>query len=366
MTQGRESALSPNEKTLDDINQLRETIDLEDQSFPEHSTQKIWAIFAVLQLLLFVACVDQTSVNTSVPELVQALGNADTIGWVGTSFLIARCSSQMIPARFSDIFGRKVMLTVIIVIYIFANVLGGYARDSIWLFTARGVAGVGNGGINSLCMIVLADVVPLKDSAQYQGLLSMSIGLGNGLGPLIGGALSDASWRWVFCCGLLHALKAHTDLTFQIIALLIIGIAVGMTLQTVTVIAQAGAPSKDRAIVTGIRNTGLTLGGAIGLAACGNIRNTVVRRQLTLMTDIPRSVARKVVVSGIASARGELDSETYEQVLAAVMSGLHGVFSSFIPLVAGAMILSFCIENRRLSERRASRPNKDEEAVASS
>lgn len=104
----------------------------------------------------------------------------------------------MILARFSDIFGRKIMLTAVIVIFAFGNILCGFSQNAIWLFSARGVSGMGSGGINSLVMIIVSDMVSLQDRGKYQGLLSLAIGLGNGLGPLIGGGLSTISWRWAF------------------------------------------------------------------------------------------------------------------------------------------------------------------------
>ncbi|KAF9013765.1 MFS general substrate transporter, partial [Hymenopellis radicata] len=160
--------------------------------------RKVLTIFAVLQLIIFLSFMDQTSVSTVLPQISEELGSADRIGWVGTAFLIATCSSQMALARFSDIFGRKIMLTVVIVIFMLGNILCGFAQNAIWLFAARGVSGIGAGGLNSLAMIIVSDIVSLKERGRFQGLISVAVGLGNGLGPLIGGALSTVSWRWAF------------------------------------------------------------------------------------------------------------------------------------------------------------------------
>ncbi|KAG9128124.1 hypothetical protein FRC07_004740, partial [Ceratobasidium sp. 392] len=69
---------------------------------------------------------------------------------------------------------------------------------AVWLFIARAISGIGGGGINSLCMIIMSDIVSLKERGKYQGFLGAAVALGSGIGPLVGGALSTAGWRWVF------------------------------------------------------------------------------------------------------------------------------------------------------------------------
>ncbi|KAE9405501.1 MFS general substrate transporter [Gymnopus androsaceus JB14] len=386
--------------------------------------RKILLIFSVLQLVLFISYMDQTfvssfeSVSTVLPVISNDLGSADEIGWVGTSFLIATCSSQMILARFSDIFGRKVMLTAVIVIFAFGNILSGFSQNAIWLFSAR-------------------------ERGRYQGLLSIAIGLGNGLGPLIGKPLPGNSaakvkqvdfvgsflsmassgwvhygqlyfqeypravkrnercfappydlsstynvfflWTserrirsgyvvplmqlgftiWVVAAGLLYRFDVDTLLGYVIGTLVVAGISVGMTMQTSLVSAQAGAPSRDRAVVTGARNTARSLGGAIGLAACGTIRNSLTRMRLAQVPGISSQIAETVVTSGLSAVQGDLDAQTVAQLKSAVMYGIHGVYLSFIPLIASAMLLSWLVPNHRIFEKKKS-DSKDVEAQTTS
>lgn len=80
------------------------------------------------------------------------------------------------------------------------DLLCGFAKSAVALYTFRGIAGIGAGGINSLVMIIFSDLTTLQQRGKYQGLMEVNIALGNGIGPLIGGAFaqSRAGWRWTF------------------------------------------------------------------------------------------------------------------------------------------------------------------------
>ncbi|KEP55016.1 MFS transporter [Rhizoctonia solani 123E] len=175
----------------------RGIVTIEDQS-SRLPFKKLLVVFLSLFVCLFVSFLDQTSVSTVLPAIAHDLGAADRINWVGISFLVATTSSQIVIARLSDIFGRKLVLISVIVLFTVGNLLSGFAQTAVWLFTARAISGIGGGGINSLCMIIMSDVVSLKERGKYQGFLGAAVALGSGIGPLVGGALSTAGWRWVF------------------------------------------------------------------------------------------------------------------------------------------------------------------------
>ncbi|KAG8740940.1 hypothetical protein FRC12_015839, partial [Ceratobasidium sp. 428] len=175
----------------------RVAVAIEDQSY-RLPYKKLLAVISSLCLCIFVSYLDQTSVSTVLPTIAHDLGAADRINWVGISFLVATTSSQIVIARLSDIFGRKALLISTVILFSFGNLLSGFAKTAVWLFVARAIAGIGGGGINSLVNIIMSDVVSLKDRGKYQGILAAACALGSGIGPLIGGALSTAGWRWVF------------------------------------------------------------------------------------------------------------------------------------------------------------------------
>ncbi|KAG8773300.1 hypothetical protein FRC12_002591 [Ceratobasidium sp. 428] len=175
----------------------RVAITIDDQS-SRLPFKKLLVVISSLSACVFVSFLDQTSVSTVLPAIAHDLGAADRINWVGISFLIATTSSQIIIARLSDIFGRKILLISVIILFTIGNLLCGFAKTAVWLFTARAIAGLGGGGINSMAMIIMSDVVSLQERGKYQSFLGAAVALGAGIGPLIGGALSTAGWRWVF------------------------------------------------------------------------------------------------------------------------------------------------------------------------
>ncbi|KAG8703663.1 hypothetical protein FRC09_004018 [Ceratobasidium sp. 395] len=175
----------------------RSTVTIDDQS-SRLPFKKLLVVFLSLFICLSISFLDQTSVSTVLPAIAHDLGAADRINWVGISFLVATTSSQIVIARLSDIFGRKFILISVIILFAIGNLLCGFAQSAVWLFIARAISGIGGGGINSLCMIIMSDIVSLKERGKYQGFLGAAVALGSGIGPLIGGALSTAGWRWVF------------------------------------------------------------------------------------------------------------------------------------------------------------------------
>ncbi|KAF2400585.1 putative MFS transporter [Trichodelitschia bisporula] len=157
-------------------------------------------ILSALAFTLFVSFIDQTSVSTALPAIAKSLDAFETISWAGTSFLVANTAFQLINGRMSDIFGRRNCLLVCMTTLAVGDLLCGFAKTPAQLYVFRGIAGIGAGGINSLVMIIFTDMTTLQQRGKYQGLLETNIALGNGVGPLIGGAFSQsaATWRWAF------------------------------------------------------------------------------------------------------------------------------------------------------------------------
>ncbi|EUC29713.1 hypothetical protein COCCADRAFT_39961 [Bipolaris zeicola 26-R-13] len=162
------------------------------------STQLRIAIPA-LSVCLFVSFIDQTSVSTATPAIAVDLNTGTVTSWIGTSFLIASTAFQLINGRLSDIFGRKNLLLVSLMLMALGDLGCGFAKTAVQLFVLRAIAGIGGGGINSLVMIIVSDITTLQNRGKYQGWLGAVIALGNGAGPFLGGAIVEgATWRWVF------------------------------------------------------------------------------------------------------------------------------------------------------------------------
>nr|XP_018262690.1 uncharacterized protein I303_04169 [Kwoniella dejecticola CBS 10117]OBR84848.1 hypothetical protein I303_04169 [Kwoniella dejecticola CBS 10117] len=171
---------------------------LDDQSTRLPKSKLILLCFG-LQIALFLSFIDSTSVSTILPIVGSELDATNSITWAGTAFLVANTSFQVITSRLSDCFGRKIVLIGSLFLFALGDLLAGFARNKVWLYCSRAIAGIGGGGINSLSMIIMSDVVTLRERGQYQSLLGIGIAMGSGVGPFLGAVLAEkATWRWTF------------------------------------------------------------------------------------------------------------------------------------------------------------------------
>ncbi|EGV61709.1 hypothetical protein CANTEDRAFT_109342 [Yamadazyma tenuis ATCC 10573] len=185
---------------------------LQDQS-QRLPRRTLFVTLGCLTASLFVSFFDQTAVTTAIPSIAKDLSDSSTISsWVGTSYLIANTNFQLLYGRLSDIFGRKQVFLFSLLCLLVGNLVSGFSNNPIMLFVFRGISGLGGGGINCLVMITFSDLLTTRERGKYFGFVALSTTLGNGIGPLIGGVLSEkASWRWTFwiscpisvVCGLL-------------------------------------------------------------------------------------------------------------------------------------------------------------------
>lgn len=178
----------------------RKSTKLEDKLSNVHDNmlpiKELIICFLTLSCSLFVSFCDQSSVTIALPLIARDLNAADSINWAGTASLLANTVCQVLYGRISDIYGRKNILLVSILILFAANLLCGFASSGPEFYFFRALAGIGAGGIQSLTMVITSDSVSLKERGKYQGILGTSVGLGNVVGPLVMGALIEHStWR---------------------------------------------------------------------------------------------------------------------------------------------------------------------------
>ncbi|KAI1119925.1 putative efflux pump antibiotic resistance protein [Nemania abortiva] len=161
--------------------------------------KRLLAIFPALALIQFTSFLDQTAISTSLPAIASALGTGGSISLVGASFLITSTSIQLINGRLSDIFGHKASLATALTIMGLGNLLSGFATTPAQLFAARAFTGFGAGAINALVQIAIADITTLQQRGYYFGMIGLAVAFGNGLGPVIGGVLTQTvGWQWAF------------------------------------------------------------------------------------------------------------------------------------------------------------------------
>ncbi|KAG9661147.1 MFS general substrate transporter, partial [Aureobasidium melanogenum] len=161
--------------------------------------RQLLIVFGVLAISLFICFVDQNGIGVILPTISRELDAADTISWAGTSALIANTVFQVLFGRLSDLFGRKVVFLSALILLAICDLLCGFSQNAAMLYVFRALAGVANGGITSLSMMIVSDIVTLKERGKYQGILGACVGLGNMVGPFIAAAFAQHStWRGLF------------------------------------------------------------------------------------------------------------------------------------------------------------------------
>jgi EmrB/QacA subfamily drug resistance transporter len=156
-------------------------------------------IFAALLLVLFIASLDQTIVSTALPTIVGDLGGLQHLSWVVTAYLLASTVVGPLYGKLGDLYGRKGVLQVALVIFLIGSALCGAAQSMSELIAFRAVQGLGSGGLIVVSMAVVGDIVAPRDRGRYQGLFGGVFGISTVAGPLLGGFFVDNfSWRWIF------------------------------------------------------------------------------------------------------------------------------------------------------------------------
>ncbi|MEY9871180.1 EmrB/QacA subfamily drug resistance transporter [Streptacidiphilus sp. MAP12-33] len=171
----------------------------EDQPPVPESARRVRLVFLGVMLGMFLAALDQTIVSTALPTIVGDLGGANHLSWVVTAYMLAATATTPLWGKLGDLFGRKHVFIICIVIFLIGSALCGQSRNMTELIAFRALQGLGGGGLMVLAMAVIADVVPPRERGRYQGVIGAVFGVSSVVGPLLGGFLVDnLNWRWVF------------------------------------------------------------------------------------------------------------------------------------------------------------------------
>jgi len=160
---------------------------------------RVLAIYSGLMVALLLAALDQTIVATALPKVVSDLGGITQYTWVFTAYMLGSTVTVPLYGKLGDVYGRKPLFIVAIVIFILGSALCGLSQNLWELVIFRGIQGLGAGGIFPLTLAVSGKIGPPRDRGRYQGLIGSVFAGASIIGPLVGGFIVDnASWRWIF------------------------------------------------------------------------------------------------------------------------------------------------------------------------
>jgi EmrB/QacA subfamily drug resistance transporter len=168
-----------------------------------------------LMLGMFLSSLDQTIVSTSIYTIANDLDGLSLQAWATTAYLITSTVTTPLYGKLSDIFGRRPLYLAAIIIFLAGSLYAGSVHSMTELAIARGIQGMGAGGLLALALTIIGDIVSLKDRAKFQGYFMSVFGISSVLGPVVGGTFAGSAnilgfdgWRWVFFINLPIGLAA--------------------------------------------------------------------------------------------------------------------------------------------------------------
>src|SRR5262245_20741508 len=188
----------------------------------ETDQRNVLVAFSGLLLGMLLGALDQTIVATALPTVVGELGGMGHLSWVVTAYLLASTASIPLWGKLGDLYGRKALFQATLLVFLVGSALCGTAESIGELIGFRAFQGLGAGGLFTLAMAIVGDLVSPRERGRYQGYIQAMFALASVAGPLIGGSIVDhLNWRWIF----------YVNLPVGVLALAVVGVALHVPAQ---------------------------------------------------------------------------------------------------------------------------------------
>ncbi|QJY46171.1 MDR family MFS transporter [Pseudonocardia broussonetiae] len=172
---------------------------------PVRSRREVLTALSGLLLAMFIAILSSTIVSNALPTIVADLhGDQTGYTWIVTATLLTTTASTPIWGKLADLFSKKLLVQVAIVVFVLASIGAGFAGSMGELIAWRAAQGIGAGGLQALAQVVIAALIPPRERGRYSGYLGAVLAAATVSGPLVGGLLVSTpalGWRWTFFIG---------------------------------------------------------------------------------------------------------------------------------------------------------------------
>lgn len=167
----------------------------------EMTHRQIMEALTGLLAAFFTAILSSTIVANALPTIMSELKGTQTdFAWVITAALLANAATTPIWGKLADLFNKKVLVQLSIVIFVAGSVMAGLSETIPLLLTARVIQGIAMGGLTALAQAIIGSMIPPRDRGKYSGYMGGVMAVGTAGGPLLGGFIVDSplGWRWTF------------------------------------------------------------------------------------------------------------------------------------------------------------------------
>lgn len=304
-----------------------------------------------LMLGMFVAILSSTIVSNALPQIISDLGGTQSsYTWVVTAALLSMTAATPLWGKLSDLFSKKLLVQISLVIYVLGSVVAGMSQNTGTLIACRVVQGIGVGGLSALAQIVMAAMISPRERGRYSGYLGAVFAVATVGGPLLGGVITDTEWlgwRWCFYVGVpfaiialivlqrtLHLPVVRRDVKVDWLGAFLISGAVSLLLIWVT---QAGDSYEWISWQTWAMTGGAVLLGLLFVLVESRASDPIIPLRLFRNKTITLASAASLFV-GIAMFSGTVFFSQFFQLARGESPTMSGVLT--IPMIAGLFVSS--------------------------